>query len=266
LESEYLTPTGYVTYPEAVDGSKVRRRGSSFFDHYSQATMFFASQSPAEQQHLIKALRFELGKCSNADVRARMVQHLAQIDGHLAASVAEHLGLTVGDDVAPPANGSVPADGDPAEYMHRDLVEASEPSPALGMAGHVPAPITGRKFAILVADGFDATGVLALTKALAAEKAAAVLVGPRVGSVLGDDGKAYNPPFSILTTSSVLFLGPRQTGICARIGSPTNASHSTFFAGQSMPRDAALPVTSTLIRSAGTRENTAIGFSSGIAG
>ncbi len=75
------------------------------------------------------------------------------------------------------------------------------------MVGHVPAPIIGRKFAVLVADGFDATGVLALTKALAAEKAAAVLVGPRVGSVLGDDGKAYNPPFSILTTSSVLFDG-----------------------------------------------------------
>ena len=196
---------GYVTYPEPVEGAKVRRRGSSFFDHYSQATMFFASQSPAEQQHLIKALRFELGKCANAAVRERMVQHLAQIDRGLAGSVAAHLGLTVDADAGPPPNGSVPADGDPADYMHRDLAKSSEPSPALSMARHVPAPLIGRKIAVLVADGFDATGVLALTKTLAAEKAAAVLVGPRVGSVLGDDGKAYNPPFSILTTSSVLF-------------------------------------------------------------
>jgi catalase len=59
--------------------------------------------------------------------------------------------------------------------------------------------------AVLVADGFDATGVAALSKALVGEGAAAVLVGPHVGPVLGDDGKAYSPPFSILTTSSVLF-------------------------------------------------------------
>ena len=53
----------------------------SFFDHYSQARMFFGSQSEPEQQHLIKALRFELGKVKNPDVRERMVLHLAQIDG-----------------------------------------------------------------------------------------------------------------------------------------------------------------------------------------
>ena len=48
------------------------QRGASFFDHYSQARMFFRSQSEPEQQHLIKALRFELGKvheprCPRAD-------------------------------------------------------------------------------------------------------------------------------------------------------------------------------------------------------
>ena len=43
------------------------QRGASFFDHYSQARMFFRSQSEPEQQHLIKALRFELGKVKNPD-------------------------------------------------------------------------------------------------------------------------------------------------------------------------------------------------------
>ena len=42
------------------------RRGASFFDHYSQARMFFRSQSEPEQQHLIKALRFELGQGHDA--------------------------------------------------------------------------------------------------------------------------------------------------------------------------------------------------------
>ena len=71
---------GYVTYPEATEGAKVRARGASFFDHYSQARMFFRSQSEPEQQHLIKALRFELGKVTTPAIRERMVGHLAQID------------------------------------------------------------------------------------------------------------------------------------------------------------------------------------------
>jgi catalase len=56
-----------------------------------------------------------------------------------------------------------------------------------------------------VADGFDAAGVGALSAALAREGAAVVLVGPWVGPVVGDDGKAYGVPFSTLTTASVLY-------------------------------------------------------------
>jgi catalase len=196
---------GYVTYPEAAEGPKVRRRGASFFDHYSQARMFFASQSEAEQLHLVKALRFELGKCANPDVRERMVRHLAQVDAGLADAVALHLGLEVPAEAPAPPNLSVPADGDPEEHAHRDLADADLVSPALSMALTEPGPIATRKVAVLIGDGFDAAGVLMLSKALAAEKAAAVLVGPRIGAVMGDDGKSYAPPFSILTTSSVLF-------------------------------------------------------------
>ena len=75
---------GYVSVPEPVDGPKVRARGASFFDHYSQARMFFQSQSEPEKQHIIKALRFELGKVQTPAVRERMVLHLAQVDGSLA--------------------------------------------------------------------------------------------------------------------------------------------------------------------------------------
>jgi catalase len=196
---------GYVSIPEPVEGAKVRQRGANFFDHYSQARMFFRSQSDPEQQHLIKALRFELGKVKNPDVRQRMVLHLAQIDGGLATSVAKALGLTAPARSAAPPNRSVPADGDANDYQHRQLADPAVVSEALSMATQVPGPIVTRKVAVLVADGFDATGVAALSKALVAEGAAAVLVGPQVGPVLGDDGKAYSPPFSILTTSSVLF-------------------------------------------------------------
>ncbi|MEO6208092.1 MAG: catalase, partial [Candidatus Limnocylindrales bacterium] len=41
---------GFVTVPEPTVGIKIRARGSSFFDHYSQARMFFLSQSQPERQ------------------------------------------------------------------------------------------------------------------------------------------------------------------------------------------------------------------------
>ncbi|MBA2719178.1 MAG: catalase [Chloroflexi bacterium] len=196
---------GFVTFAEPVEGAKVRQRGASFFDHYSQARMFFQSQSDPEQQHLVKALRFELGKVKNLDVRERMVLHLAQIDRDLAKSVAKALGLTVPAKAAQPPNRSVPADGSAKDHQHHQLADPAIVSEALSMRAQVPGPITTRKVAVLIADGFDAVGVAALSKALAAQGAAAFLVGPHVGPVLGDAGKAVAAPFSILTTSSVLF-------------------------------------------------------------
>ena len=196
---------GYVTYAEAVDGAKVRQRGESFFDHYSQARMFFQSQSEPEQQHLIKALRFELGKVQTAAIRERMVLHLAQIDATLATAVGKGLGLEVRANATPPPNMSVPADGETEAFQHRPLVDRTVVSKALSMTTHVPGPIVTRKLAILVADGFDSAGVAAVVKALAGEGATAHLIAPELRAIAADDGKTFTPAFSILTTSSVLF-------------------------------------------------------------
>jgi len=197
---------GYVTFPEALqDSRKVRVRGASFFDHYSQARMFFQSQSEPERQHLIKALRFELGKVQAIEVRERMVAHLAQVDATLAARVAKGLGLPPPLKSEAPPNRSVPADGDPRDFQHRELADPSLTSTALTMTSHVPGPIATRKVAILVADEFDAKGVAMVLKALKAEGATGHLVGPRLGDVVADDGKASTAEFSIFTTKSVLF-------------------------------------------------------------
>ncbi|MBA2313282.1 MAG: catalase, partial [Actinobacteria bacterium] len=196
---------GYVTYPQATEGAKVRARGESFFDHYGQARMFFQSQSAPEKEHLIKALRFELGKVRTAEIRERMVQHLAQIDSHLATTVAKGLGIELSGTVAAPPNRSVPADGDPGHFQHRQLIDRDTVSGPLSMAVHVPGPIATRKVAVLVAPEFDGVGVASLVKALAKAGAKGVLVGPHVGEILADDGTAHDVQFSILTTSSVLF-------------------------------------------------------------
>jgi len=196
---------GYVTFPEPVDGPKVRARGQSFFDHYSQARMFYRSQSPPEQQHLIKALRFELGKVTTLAVRERMIGHLAQVDSTLATMVAKGLGLELTAEIPPPPNLSVPADGRAGDFAHRQLTDRDTVSAALTMLQFVPGPIASRKVAILVAPQFDAASVNALMRALDRAGAAGVLVGPHVGDIRANDGRAYEAQHSILTTASVLF-------------------------------------------------------------
>src|SRR3984893_7541074 len=106
---------GFATHPEAMDGRKVRERGEKFFDHFSQATLFWNSQSDPEKQHIVRALRFELGKLEAAAVRERMVGMLAQVDRTLAGQVGEGLGLAV-PKLAGPLNLSVPADADPKKF------------------------------------------------------------------------------------------------------------------------------------------------------
>jgi catalase len=196
---------GYVTYPQPTSGTKVRARGESFFDHYSQARMFYRSQSTPEQQHLIKALRFELGKVTIPAIRERMVAHLAQIDATLSTAVAEGLGIRLSGPVDAPSNRSVAADGSAGERQHRTLLDRERMSPALSMAGHVPGPIATRRVAVLVFPGFDEAGVRALDKVLAAKGARTVFVGPTVGPIAADDDTEHTVTQSILTASSVLF-------------------------------------------------------------
>ena len=71
---------GFASYQERVDGNKVRARSRSFFDHFSQATLFFNSQSEPEKQHLINAITFELGKVEVPEIRKRVVGLLTQVD------------------------------------------------------------------------------------------------------------------------------------------------------------------------------------------
>jgi catalase len=45
---------GFVSYAEKIDAPKVRARSEKFFDHFSQAAMFWNSQSHAEKTHIMQ--------------------------------------------------------------------------------------------------------------------------------------------------------------------------------------------------------------------
>lgn len=199
---------GFTSHAERIDAQKIRQRSASFFDHFSQATLFYRSQSPPEQNHIIRALRFELGKVETPPIRERMLYLLAQVDTDLANRVADGLGLSVPKKLDKPLNMSVPADADPKKFQPKRITEPLEPSPALRMVDNPNFPLQSiktRKIAFLVADGFDDAAVAEVKLALMKAGAKAMTVAPRLGVLTGAQGDTLNADCSLLTGASVLF-------------------------------------------------------------
>ncbi|HKR61379.1 MAG TPA: catalase, partial [Pyrinomonadaceae bacterium] len=199
---------GFTSFAERVDAQKIRARSASFFDHFSQATLFYNSQTEPEQRHIIRALTFELGKVETPPIRERMLALLAQIDKGLANSVAEGLGLSVPKKLDKPMNMSIPGGADPRKFQPKRVEQSIAASPALSMVDNPNFPkdsIKTRKIAVLLADGFDDAAVDAMSKALLTAGATPKTVAPRLGVVTGASGEELKADFSFLTAASVLF-------------------------------------------------------------
>jgi catalase len=200
--------SGFASYAERIDAQKIRQRSPSFHDHFSQATLFYNSQSDVEKNHIIRALRFELGKVETPPIRERMLGMLAQVERGLAESVAGGLGIPVPRKLEKPLNMSVPADVDPKKVQPKRLEQSVDESSALRQIGNPNFPqetIKTRKIAILLADGFDDEAVAETSKALLTAGAAPKLIAPRLGVVTGTKGTQLKVDFSFLTAASVLF-------------------------------------------------------------
>jgi catalase len=200
--------SGFASYAERIDAQKVRARSASFFDHFSQATLFYNSQSAPEKNHIIRALRFELGKVETPAIRERMLGLLAQVDKGLAQAVGDGLGLAVPKKLDKPLNMSIPADADPRKLQPKRASQEVEASPALSQIDNPNFPkdtIKTRKVAVLLADGFDGGEVAQMNKALLTAGAVPKTVAPHLGVIAGADGSELKADFSFLTGSSVLF-------------------------------------------------------------
>jgi catalase len=196
---------GFVSYNERIDARKVRARSQSFFDHFSQATMFYNSQSEAEQNHIIDALRFELGKLQREDIRTRIVGMLTQIDKTLASKVAEGLGIPVPKAPEQPMNLSIPADGNEKKFQPIKVNPSLKISKALSMAGTVKNSIKTRQIAFLTADGIDENSLNKMKQALEAAGAQIKIIAPHLGFISSAKGKKIKVDQSFLTASSVVF-------------------------------------------------------------
>ncbi|MGO3127079.1 MAG: catalase [Luteimonas sp.] len=180
---------GYRHHATVDDGVKGRVRPDSFADHYSQARLFFRSQSAIEQAHLASALVFELSKVETAHVREAIVGHLRHVDPTLAQRVADGLGM----DALPPAPE--------ARVQPQDMAV----SPALRIIDRMRDTLQGRCVGILVHDGSDAATVKALRRAAEGAGAMVKIVAPRLGGAKLSDGKRLPADGQLAGTPSTVF-------------------------------------------------------------
>ena len=196
---------GFTSFPERIEAHKVRGRSKSFSDHFSQAKLFYNSQSEPEKQHIADALSFELGKLGTKSIQERMLYFLAQIDSGLATQVAHAIGLHIPKTVDPPLNQVIPADGNAADFQSPVLEPTLAKSSALSMEHTVKNTIKTRQVAILAADGVNEVSLNAVEKALLAAGAAVDIIAPHGGTIMSENDETIPVNHSFLTCASVFY-------------------------------------------------------------
>jgi catalase len=206
---------GYVHHAEKVDGHKVRQRSGSFEDHFSQATMFWQSLTAPEQDHLVAAAHFELGKVDTFAIRERMVhEFFNRIDHTLAVRVAEGIG------VEPPATG--PSDS------------VRTPVPEVGVEARKRSDsIATRKIAILAADGYDHASLARVREVLERKGARCEVVSKHQRRLRGTGGdlevdKSYVVTASVMYDALLIAGGRDSVATLERQGDALHFVNETF--------------------------------------
>jgi catalase len=182
---------GFVSFPEHVEGSKVRGKPELFAEHYGQARLFYKSQSPVEQQHIINAFRFELTRVQTPAVRERIVAGLVNIDLGLATAVANQLGIPVPPPLPRATDAPIP------DYP---------PSPSLSLLARPGTTgIKTRRVAIMVANGVDGDMVRTIYASLLKDGAQPRLIGEHLGKVASTDDPPLDVEITFEASPSVMY-------------------------------------------------------------
>jgi len=201
---------GFTSQEERVSGTKIRERSKSFVDHYSQAKLFYNSQSTPEKIHLQNALIFELSKVTIPEIRERLVGQLVYIDKFLAWRVAEKIGVEVKELDFP--NQSLPADANPIDLQSEEKEPKVKISGALSMQNTVKNTIKGRKIGFIMANGADAGTINDLKTKLEGKNATVELIAPSLAPLRTNDGSTLISKHSLTSTASVCFDALYITG------------------------------------------------------
>ncbi len=182
---------GFSSFPEKIAEDKVRGKAELFADHYSQARLFWQSQTPVEQAHIAAAYRFELTRVQTPAVRERVLALLANVDTVLANQVADGLGMTLPKPLALASEREMPT---------------YSPSPALSlMFRQGEFGIRSRRVALLAAPGVNTATVAALYSQLLEEGAVPRVVGSKLGKVGDADGTSLDIEITLEAGPAVLY-------------------------------------------------------------
>ena len=196
---------GFTSYPQHVEGSKVRGKPELFAEHYGQARLFWKSQTPVEQRHIVDAFRFELTRVQTPALRKRIVAGLVNVDHGLAAAVAEQLGIEV-----PP----------PLPRVNDTPVPDYPPSPSLSLFAHPgKTGIRTRRVAILAANGVNGVAARRIYAALLEAGAQPRIVGQRLGEAHSSNDEALDIEVTVEATPSVMYdavvIAPGSAAVAA---------------------------------------------------
>ena len=172
----------FISHAQNVSGPKIRERSPSFQEHYSQATLFWNSQTDTEKEHIVEAAHFELGKVETMDIRKRMVEHFNKIDHEFAVRVARGIG------VPEPSSGGK---------------NHGRSSAALSIEKSTRKTAKTRKVAILCAEGVESKPLQQLQAALKSAGVQSKLISKFAGKLKSADGSELEPDKMFVTTSSV---------------------------------------------------------------
>lgn len=173
---------GYLEYAEKLQGNKQRGKSGKFSDHYTQAQLFYNSLTTAEQQQLVDAARFEIGKCSSMQVRENMVDIFNHVDNNLAVRVASAIGVN------PPS----------AKYNYSNKTTSGLSIEKFKL----PSNIKEKKVAILTAPGIDTSETTKMRDYLTGQGATVDLIGLQLGK---QDGLDITQTYT--TSAPVLYDG-----------------------------------------------------------
>lgn len=170
-------------------GDKLRIRAETFSDHFSQARLFYRSQTENEQAHIASSFVFELSKVASLDqAPGRMVANLRNVDEGLASRVAAGLGI--------PLPKKAPAAKEPIDMA---------PSDALSIHKNMKETLEGRTVGILIADGTDASVLSSLVASITKAKGRPIIVAPKVGGATLSDGSFQKADGQLAGSPSQIF-------------------------------------------------------------
>ena len=191
------TSEGFTTFTENGERNdptqKLRIRPELFADHFSQARMFYLSQSLIEQAHIASAITFELSKVTLGHVQQRVIGQIRNIDQDLAKRVAAGIGLPLPKAVEPASPVlDLPISG------------------ALSIVKNMKATLKGRKIGILFADGSDKDEIETLKATVETAGGKAILIAKRLkniqtkGGTLDADGQLFGTPSCTLDAIAIV--------------------------------------------------------------